>query len=104
MMRDSLHLLRKYPDRVPVILQKKHGDPLGGLDTEYFLISKDKTCGEIMINLRRRLKLPAYKALFILSSSGKVITNSSPLSIVYEAEKEPDGYLRLVYESENVFG
>lgn len=103
-MRDALYLLDKYPGRIPAIINKKVNDPLDDLDKNKYLIPRDMMFWQFLCILRKLLHLPAHKALFVLSDHGKLISNSSLVSIIYESEKSSDGYLRLIYASENAFG
>ena len=103
-MEDSSYLMNKYKDRIPVIITKKVNDPLNDLDKNKYLIPKDIVFWQFLCILRKRLQMPAHKALFVLSTKGRLISNSSNVSTIYELEKSPDGYLRLEYASENAFG
>lgn len=94
----------KYPGRIPVVINKKIDDPLDDLDKKKYLIPSDMIFWQFLCILRKRLHLPAHKALFVLSNHGRLISNSSLVSLIYESEKSSDGYLRLVYASENAFG
>jgi hypothetical protein len=103
-MEDASNLMNKYPGRVPVIINKKFRDPLNDLDKSRYLIPKDMSFWQFLCILRKRLQLPAHKALFVISSHGRLISSSSLVGVIYEKEKSIDGYLRLVYASENAFG
>ena len=103
-MMDASYLLEKYPGRIPVIITKKVSDPLDDLDKNKYLIHSDMIFWKFLYILRKRLHLPANKALFVLSNHGRLISNSSLVSMIYKSEKSSDGFLRLVYASENAFG
>jgi GABA(A) receptor-associated protein len=103
-MENASYLFDKYPDRIPVIITKKVRDPLDDLDKNKYLIPKDMIFWQFLCILRKRMQMPASKALFVLSNHGRLISNSSLVSVIYESEKSSDGYLRLVYASENAFG
>jgi GABA(A) receptor-associated protein len=103
-MMNASYLLEKYPGRIPVIINKKVNDPLDDLNKNKYLIPSDMIFWQVLCILRKRLHIPANKALFVLSDHGRLISNSSLVSVIYESEKSSDGYLRLVYASENVFG
>ena len=104
MMEDASYLVNKYPGKIPVIITKKVHDPLDDLDKNKYLLPKDVVFWQFLCILRKRLQVPANKALFVLSNHGRLISNSSLVSVIYESEKSSDGYLRLVYASENAFG
>jgi GABA(A) receptor-associated protein len=104
MMENASYFINRYPSRIPVIITKKVNDPLDDLDKDKYLIPRDMIFWQFLCILRKRLNLPANKALFVLSDHSRLISNSSLVSVIYESEKSSDGYLRLVYASENAFG
>tara|TARA_Y100001936_G_C16086897_1_gene682424 strand:- start:2486 stop:2839 length:354 start_codon:yes stop_codon:yes gene_type:complete len=104
LMEDASTLMNKYPGRVPILMTKKFRDPLKDLDKTKYLIPKDMTFGEVLCVLRKRLQMPAYKALYVISHHGRLISSSSSVGVIYEKEKSIDGFLRLMYASENAFG
>jgi GABA(A) receptor-associated protein len=103
-MENAFNLINKYQGRIPIIIEKKNGDPLDDLDKNKYLVPRDMVFWQFLCILRKRLQLPAHKALFVLSTHGRLISNSSSVSMIYESEKSEDGFLRLVYASENAFG
>lgn len=103
-MDGASYLMKKYAGRIPVVITKKVRDPLNDLDKNKYLISKDMLFWKFICILRKRLELPAQKALYVLSNHGRLISNSSSMNMIYESEKSADGFLRLVYASENAFG
>ena len=62
-MMDASYLLDKYPGRIPVIINKKVNDPLDDLDKNKYLIPSDMIFWQFLCILRKRLHLPANKAL-----------------------------------------
>ena len=103
-MQDSLYLFEKHPGKIPVSITKKDGDVLNDLEKNNLLIPNDMPFWMFLCILRKRLMLPAHKALFVLSSNGRLLSNTSSFNELYESEKSTDGILRLVYASENAFG
>jgi GABA(A) receptor-associated protein len=53
--------------------------------------------------IRKRLKLPAEKAIFLFVD-GKIPATTSMLSNIYDQHKDKDGFLYMSYSDENVFG
>ena len=56
-----------------------------------------------MYVIRKRLNLDAEKALFFLIQN-TIPTSSALISSVYDDNKDDDGYLYVIYSSENTFG
>jgi GABA(A) receptor-associated protein len=66
-------------------------------------VPSDLTCGQFVYVIRKRLKLPAEKAIFLFV--GRVIPpTAAMLNSIYEQYKDPDGFLYISYSDENVFG
>jgi GABA(A) receptor-associated protein len=53
--------------------------------------------------IRKRLKLPAEKAIFLFVN-GSIPPTAAMLNTVYEQHKDKDGFLYISYSDENVFG
>jgi len=67
------------------------------------LVPADLTCGQFLYVIRKRLKLPAEKAVFLFVD-GKIPPTTALLSAMYEEHKDKDGFLYMSYSDENVFG
>jgi GABA(A) receptor-associated protein len=101
---ESTRMRKKYPERIPVIVEKGPGDKLElVLDKTKYLVPCDLTVGQLMYVVRKRLKLDETKALFFIVQN-TMPTTSSLISTVYEEHKDADGYLYVTYSSENTFG
>ena len=100
---ESEHIIRKHPERIPIVVCKNCGDDLPDIDKQKYLVPKEMSIGQFMYVIRKRIKLDASQALFImvnntLQPSNKVIDE------IYKSCKDDDGYLYIVYSSENTFG
>ena len=100
---ESQRIIKKYPERVPVVVCKNYGDTLPDIDKQKFLVPKDMSIGQFMYVIRKRIKLDANQALFILVNNS-LQTSTKMLSEIYETCSDPDGFLYIVYSSENTFG
>ena len=59
-------LLKKYPDKIPVIIQKDKSCSFEtGANINKFLVPADLTVGQLIYTLRQRVKLSPEQALFI---------------------------------------
>jgi GABA(A) receptor-associated protein len=102
-LSESIRMRKKYPERIPVIVESGPGQLDLVLDKTKYLVPCDLTVGQLMYVIRKRLKLDAEKALFFLIKN-TMPTASLLISAVYEEHKDDDGYLYVVYSSENTFG
>ena len=93
---------RKYPDRIPVILQK--GNKIApDIDRNKYLVPKDITFSSFVGVVRQRLKMKPDEALFIMANNS-LITQSELISSIYNKYKSPEGFLLLEYSLESTFG
>lgn len=63
--RESRQILLKYPDRVPVVVQRAPNSTLVDLDKHKFLVPYEVTVAQFMWILRQRLTLSHNKAIYI---------------------------------------
>ena len=99
---DALHILEKYPDRVPIIIKTVFKLPL--LDKHKYLVPRDLTVGQFIHVLRRRIDLESEKALFIFVDGGILPSTSSIISEIYDKHKNKNLFLYMEISLENTFG
>jgi GABA(A) receptor-associated protein len=100
---ESGRVLSKYPDRVPVICEKNSKSLIDDLDKKKYLVPVDLTAGQFVYVIRKRLRLPAEKAIFLFVAS-VIPPTSSNMATLYHQYKDRDGFLYITYSEENVFG
>jgi len=94
-------LLKKYPEKVPVIFLT--GANIPSIDKRKFLIPRDLRISELMYVIRKKINISPEKALFL--NINNVMPSSNMLvSEAYELYKEKNGILYLTYSTENTFG
>ena len=112
---ESERIRRRYPDRIPVIVQslssssistsKYNKLPMGRLENEKYLVPCELTFGQFAYNIRRRLHLRAEHALFFyIGKHGKQPVLSTTMEILYNENKDTDGFVYVCYADEKVFG
>jgi GABA(A) receptor-associated protein len=129
---ESERIRRRYPDRIPVIVQPLVSSStsssilstslfrsfssssssstcneitLTRLENEKFLVPSELSFGQFAYNIRRRLRLRAEHALFFyVGSYGKQPILSSTMEVLYNDNKDSDGFLYVCYADEKVFG
>mmetsp|Transcript_14360 Transcript_14360/g.15918 ORF Transcript_14360/g.15918 Transcript_14360/m.15918 type:complete len:120 (+) Transcript_14360:114-473(+) len=94
----------KYPDRIPVIVEKAAKSDAPDIDKKKFLVPQDITVGKFVYEIRKHMtKLNPEKAIFLFVND--VLPPSSALmSTIYESYKDEDGFLYITYSGENTFG
>ncbi|KAK7359782.1 hypothetical protein VNO77_01747 [Canavalia gladiata] len=100
---EAARIREKYPDRIPVIVEKAERSDIPDIDKKKYLVPADLTVGQFVYVVRKRIKLSAEKAIFVF------INNTLPptaalMSAIYEENKDQDGFLYMTYSGENTFG
>jgi hypothetical protein len=105
-LKKSQHLLEKYNDRIPIIIEKNVKDnTLARLDTNKYLIHGDSNVISVLNLLREKLKLTENQSIYLTIYNTNVILNPShTLNSVYNNHKHNDGFLYIEYYGENTFG
>ncbi|KAI4335062.1 hypothetical protein L6164_013744 [Bauhinia variegata] len=102
-LNDSKNIIAKYPDRVPVIIEKYSRTDLPELDKKKFLVPRDMSVGQFIHILSSRLHLTPGKALFVFVENTLPQT-ASLMNAVHDSYKDDDGFLYMCYSSEKTFG
>ncbi|OAY62577.1 Autophagy-related protein 8i [Ananas comosus] len=102
-LQESKDILAKYPDRVPVVVERFSRTDLPEMEKRKFLVPRDMTVGQFIHILRSRLHLPSGKALFIFIQDTLPQT-ASIMDSMYQQYKDEDGFLYMCYSSEKTFG
>jgi GABA(A) receptor-associated protein len=93
----------KYPDRIPVIVEKAPKSDAPDIDKKKYLVPADITVGKFVFEIRKHMKLSPEKAIFLF------VNNTLPptadlIANIYERYKDEDGFLYITYSGENTFG
>ncbi|GME82080.1 unnamed protein product [Ambrosiozyma monospora] len=100
---EALRIKSKFHDRVPVICEKVEESEISEIDKRKYLVPCDLTVGQFVYVIRRRIHLPAEKAIFIFVND-IVPPTAALMSSIYEQYKDEDGFLYVLYSGENTFG
>jgi GABA(A) receptor-associated protein len=103
-VKKSQLILEKYPDRVPLIIQPSKSDRDSyPIDKSKYITPRDLTLLQLQQIIRKRVKFPAEKALFMFINN-KIYPISSIIGTVYDTNKDSDGFLYVTYCQESTFG
>ncbi|KAJ8512925.1 hypothetical protein OPV22_003359 [Ensete ventricosum] len=100
---EAARIREKYPDRIPVIVEKAERSDILDIDKKKYLVPADLTVGQFVYVVRKRIKLSAEKAIFIFVKNSLPPT-AAMMSAIYEENKDEDGFLYMTYSGENTFG
>ncbi|KAG2645664.1 hypothetical protein PVAP13_2KG436800 [Panicum virgatum] len=62
---ESARIRDKYPDRIPVIVEKAGKTDVPEIDKKKYLVPADLTVGQFIYVVRKRIKLSPEKAIFV---------------------------------------
>ena len=101
--QESKKIRDKYPDRIPIIVERDNNNDVPDIDKKKFLVPDNLTMGQFQYVIRKRIKVNPEKAIFLFTN-GKLMPSSSLLSTIYGDNKDEDGFLYVTYSGENTFG
>lgn len=103
----SMELFKKYPDRIPVIIEKSKNEKFFSSNNKNkFLVPRDTTISEFMCILRKKIIVDKNSSIYIFTNNKNkiLLSGSNSIGTIYNQHKDEDGFLYLEYCYENVFG
>ena len=103
-LQESARKIRAaHPDRIPVILTMDPRSSLPTPDKVKFLVPRDYTIQQFIFLLRRRLRLPPEKALYVYINRQFPAANQT-MKDMDATNRHVDGFLYVTVASESTFG
>jgi len=94
---------RKYPDRVPVIVEKAPKARINEIDKKKYLVPSDLTVGQFYFLIRKRIHLRPEEALFFFVNNA-IPPTSATMGSLYQEHHEEDFFLYIAFSDESVYG
>ena len=102
---ESKKIMAKYDDRIPIVIFKDEKcKNLQDINKNKFLAPTDLTLAQFLCVIRKRIELDEAQALFIFVDDSTLAVSSQTIGTLYQNHKDEDGFLYMIYCSENVFG
>jgi GABA(A) receptor-associated protein len=101
-IQESTKIIDKYPDRIPIIVQRANTD-VKEIDKEKYLVPKDLTMGQFLHVIRQRIKLDPHQSIYLFVNAS-MVPSSMLISEIYENNKDKDNFLYVTYCMESAFG
>jgi GABA(A) receptor-associated protein len=102
-IKESTKIIEKYPDRIPIVVEKCSKSTVQDIDKNKYLVPNDMTLSQFLYIIRKRINLETSEALFFFINN-TLCNNTLLLSEVYNKLKDKDGFLYIEYSTENTFG
>lgn len=100
----SARLRAQHPNRLPIVVEPSSANE-PAIDKNKYLVPNDLTMGQLMHIIRKRVRMPAEQALFLLVGESRTIPAAAALiADVYDRHVSSDGHLYVIYSTENAFG
>lgn len=100
---ESNKIMEKYPQRVPIIVEKCNKSKINDIDKHKYLVPKDLNMNQFVYIIRKRIKLDKSQSIFLMVNN-TVCPSNIPICNVYNDHKDEDGFLYVKYTGENTFG
>lgn len=100
---ESKRILEKYPERIPVIVEKQKKSKIADIEKTKYLVPRNLTVGQFNFMIRNKIKLTQEQAL-VLFCNNILPLQSAEMSTIYKQHVDQDGFLYISYCGENTFG
>jgi GABA(A) receptor-associated protein len=100
-IEESQKVLRKYPDRIPVIVETHTKEIV--LDKQKYLVPTDLTVGMFLFVLRKRINLRPEEGIFLFADN-TLMNTGALMSTVYAKHRDESNFLTFSISKENTFG
>jgi GABA(A) receptor-associated protein len=100
---ESLRIRSKYPDKIPIIVEKFEKSNTSDIDKNKYLVPSDLTVGQFLYVIRKRIQLLPEKAIYLFIDN-KIPATAQMMINLYEQYKDDDGFLYIFYACESTFG
>jgi GABA(A) receptor-associated protein len=101
---EAQRIRAKYPDRIPVIVEKNPKSDIPDLDKNRYLVPSDISVGQFMYIIRSRVKLQPEKAIFMFINDKTLPPTSETMGQLYKEHRDLDNFLYATISGESTFG
>lgn len=103
----SKRLKSRFPDSVPVMIEYSNDSTLllpNSQKSYKYVIHGNATMSQFILNFRDKYQLNPQQTLFVFLKGNRLVNLNMTFDRLYENYGDEDGFLYLLFASENVFG
>lgn len=102
--QESEGIKRKWPGKIPIIIERSPTSQLEALPKSKFLCQAEYTVLQFLGCLRKKMNLLRDVALFVFVNGTELFSGDASMSAIYESKKDEDGFLYLTISDQEVMG
>ena len=95
--KESMKILRKYPNMVPIIIEKSDRSDVEDIDKHKYIFKKSATFRYVVKVIRKKLKLDSSKSLYFYIDNKTVPSLYDKLGDLYKNYRDTDLFLYITY-------
>ena len=95
--KESTKILRKYPNMVPIIIEKSDRSEIEDIDKHNYIFKKSAIFGYVMKVIRKKLKLDSSTSLYFYINNKTVPKVHDKLGDLYKKYRDKDLFLYITY-------
>ncbi len=101
---ESTRLKEKFPDKIPIILEKADTSQLPSVDKQKYLMQREITIGQFLYIIRQKINIDHSESIFLLVNNVTIPPTGAPIGAIYDKFGDNDGFLYITYSSQQTFG
>lgn len=105
--KESDKIKLKYPDKIPIIIEKYGASNIEDIDRHKVLLPKNAKVSQLIYHISKNIKKDETQTIFVYvnASVNPILPHSNAtINDIYCKYKDPDGFLYITYAGENTFG
>lgn len=101
---ESMRMKNKYPDKIPIIIEKAEASQLPGMQKQKYLMQNKITIGQLLYIIRKQINISPTESIFLIINNSNIPSTSATVGDIYNQFADKDGFLYITYSSQQTFG
>jgi len=102
--KESDSIFKKYPENIPIIVEKHPSSKLSKLSQTKFLLNSSLRAYHLTLLIRKKMNLNKADALYLFINGKDLLKTDTQLNEAYKRYKDNDGFLYVCYHEYSSFG